>query len=75
MSDNFSITGQHQTSMLDPAGRFTQVIEVTFSTPGVGTGTIEVPVSDYNADRVRDLVRERVAHMEAVHQLGNATGR
>lgn len=68
---NYTITGQHQTAILDPAGRFVDVMEVLFSIPTVGTGKVEVPIAEYTATRVGQLVQERVDHMVAVHQLGN----
>ncbi len=68
----YGITGQHQTSWLDPSGRFIDGVEVSFTIPGHGGQSVRVPLDQYNADRVKALIEERVAHVSAIAQLGNA---
>lgn len=70
---SYTITGQHQTSWLNPSGSFVDGVEVSFSVPGHGGQSVKVPLDMYNADTVKALIEERVAHITAIAQLGTGS--
>lgn len=68
MADNYTVTGQRQTTVLKPNGTFQDVVEVSFETiPSGAYGTIQVPVSAYTVENVSAELARRAAAMEAVH--------
>lgn len=69
MAESWRIITQRQTSELTADGRFQEVMEVTVE---VATGTviqIQIPISIYNAETVKELVEARVADILEVEQL------
>lgn len=63
------ITGQIETVMPGPSGRFEPVIRVSFRTPSGAIGSVDVPAASFTVDEVREAVREKAATMEAVAKL------
>ena len=63
------ITGQLETVMPGPSGRFEPVIRVSFRTPSGAIGSVDVPTVSFNVDAVREAVKDRAAQMEAVANL------
>lgn len=63
------ITGQIETVMPGPSGRFEPVIRVSFRTPSGAIGSVDVPVASFSVDAVREAVQQRAATMEAVANL------
>lgn len=60
------ITGQIETVMPGPSGRFEPVIRVSFRTPSGAIGSVDVPAASFSPDTVREAVKVRAAAMEAV---------
>lgn len=70
MADNYRITGQQEGVKLDPAGAPVRAMEITFETVPSGVSSrIEVPMSEYTAEHVAELVGTQAATIEAVHAL------
>jgi hypothetical protein len=69
MATNWVIDSQRQTSELSPAGRFNEVMEITFTTATGTHGQVRVPLNLYNAEHVREVIDQRVAHMMEVENL------
>jgi len=70
MADNYTVTGQRPTSVLDAAGHFVDVVEITFRTKSGDTGTLRIPVADYqNPDTVKGQLDALAAQMEYVRKL------
>lgn len=70
MGKAFTVLSQRQSEDMTADSRFIDVITVTFETPLGHVGSIKVPVRDYEPQTVKDLITERVAVLDAVHQLG-----
>lgn len=69
MAENWVIDSQRQTSELSPSGRFNEVMEITFTTATGTHGQVRVPLNLYNAENVKRVIDDRVAHMMAVENL------
>lgn len=70
MPNNWRVTGQRQTSTLNGAGGFTDVIEVSFETIPEGVAQkINVPLNLYSPEYVAAQVDQRVATIQAIHNL------
>lgn len=69
MADGWSIVAQQQTTDLTPDGRFQEVMRITFQTTEGVTGTLTVPISEYNPQHVQELISARAAAIKAVHNL------
>ena len=69
MADNYTITSTRQTNVYSPSTGFAPAVEVYFSTPKVGSGSVTVPLSAFDPETVAQLVEERVATLEAIHAL------
>ena len=70
MADKYKITNQRQTTQLAPGGTFRQVMEVSFEVLSTGTmASIDIPLSRYTADAVREAIDAYVENIEAVHNL------
>ena len=68
MDNQWKVTAQRQTSMI-VAGTFVPAMEVTFETSSGDSGSILVPVTQYNADAVKLAIDARVAAMAEVRAL------
>lgn len=60
MATDYSIVNQRQTTTLQPGGGFTDVMEVTYRLTDGTTGVVKVPLTQYSADAVQQLVEQRV---------------
>lgn len=69
MAETWTVTGQRATTALDGTGQFTPSVEVSFRTATGTVGRITVPVSQYKADHVRDLIDAWVAESDAIANL------
>lgn len=69
MAEGYRVVGQQQRTTLDPAGHFVEVVEVTFTTDHGVTQSITVPVARYNVATVKQMIEERLAHIDAIHTL------
>lgn len=68
----YTVTRQEQTTGRLPDGSLGEVVRVHYMTTGQdATGYVDVPVREYNAARVRELLADRVAEHAAVAQLGD----
>jgi hypothetical protein len=70
MAATWQVTGQRQTSVLEN-GSFEQAMVVTFKTADGVVSSVTVPLSQYNADHVRQLISEQVERISAVHTLAS----
>lgn len=64
------VTKQRQTTIIDPSGDLVDVMAVTFKTDKGVTGTIDVPLAQYNKANVERLVMERAATIDDIHGIG-----
>lgn len=69
MAENWHVTSQRQTTALSSGGTFQDVMEVTFETTSGTTGSVRVPLSQYNPANVKSAIEARVEQIDAVHQL------
>lgn len=69
MADAYQIVAQHQSQTVDAAGGLRDVMVVTFRTPDGSQGSVRVPLEEYNAATVAQLVRQRAAAIAAVADL------
>jgi hypothetical protein len=69
MAEGWTPTYQRQTTRITNGGRFEQVMEVHFRTDHGTEAYIDVPLSQYQPDRVKALVDAYVANIAAVHEL------
>ncbi|MGH3180330.1 MAG: hypothetical protein ACRDOE_00245 [Streptosporangiaceae bacterium] len=63
------ITAQREVNRLNASGQYVSGVLLTFQTAGGLIGTAFVPDAQYTAERVKNLVNDRVAAMEAVQGL------
>ncbi len=70
MATSFRVTGQRPSSVITPNSQIQKVIEVSFETiPGQVTGTVDVPLNQYSAAYVKQLIEPLAAEMEATNNL------
>lgn len=67
----FTITRQEHLQEYDAAGNPVESWKVSFSTPSGVSSFVTVPMDDYNADTVKQLITERVHTIESVQSLGS----
>lgn len=65
------VTGQKEDFQTDSNGRPTNGVLVYFRTAQGHNGSVFVPLAEYNAGRVQQLIRQKAAVMD---QVGNLTG-
>lgn len=65
----WTIQAQREDYQKGPDGVYGQGIVVTFVTGAGLMGSVFVPNTDYNPERVRQLVTARATAMQSVHQL------
>lgn len=74
-SGQWQITGQQQTQQLAPGSQaFVKGVDVTFTTGHNVTASIFIPYASYTTDKVRELVSERAAQLDAVSTLNSSSG-
>lgn len=70
MADVYEVTGQTQTTLIDPGGRVVPGIEVAFRSKPSGTiASVQIPLTSFSADEVDRNVRALVNQLEAVASL------
>lgn len=69
MAESFTILSQRPTTAQDAGGNFVKVMEVRFKTATGVIADIEVPLTQYGPDRVRELVTEYAARIDTVQSL------
>lgn len=69
MAESWAVTSQRQTTRITPGGRFEQVMEVHFRTAHGVDGYVDVPLSQYTADNVKEQIDGYVAAIGEVHNL------
>ena len=70
MDAGISIVGQEQTTAKDQSGAYVPVVRVTFRVDGSGPFNVDVPVSQFTADAVGQLVTAYAAHVRQTAALG-----
>lgn len=68
MAESWQVVSQRQSSVLS-GNTFEDAMIVTFKTASGTTGSVTVPLSQYNAENVASLINQRVAAIDAVHSL------
>ena len=66
----YVVTSQQETVDRTTAGDYVNGIRVTYRTRSGANGSVFVPFSEYTAQRARQLLDERAAEAEAIHNLG-----
>lgn len=69
MAQNYSVTSQRHTTIIDPSGQLVQVMEVTFRTTTGVTAHVDVPLTQYNPTSVREMIDAYVANIDGVAGL------
>lgn len=70
MADSYDVTGQRETLALQDDGKAVRSMEIDATTKPSGVPFTElVPVANYNAENVANLLAARAASIEAVHAL------
>lgn len=72
MSESWQVVSQRQTSTL-LNGEFTEAMVVTFRTAAGVVGNVTVPLAQYTAQYVKQLIDARVAEIGSVHSLTSAS--
>ena len=67
----YEVIGQRQTTIMDSAGQLVSVMEVKFRTEAGVVGVVDVPISKYSVDHVRQMIEDRAKTIDAVHALGS----
>lgn len=63
------VTGQIETVMPGPSGRFEPVMRVSFRTPSGAVGSVDVPMAQYSPEAVIEAIKAKAATMETVANL------
>lgn len=70
MAASWRVTGQRQQTKLSGNSEFVDTIVVSFVTiPEDIAGTVEIPLRMYTPETVENAINERVAVLQAVHNL------
>lgn len=70
MASTFTVTNQQQTQDISASGQVADAMRVFFkTTPGGVEGDITVPLDQFTAQNVNDLITARVAVIDAVAAL------
>lgn len=73
MAESWQVVSQRQSSVL-VGGTFEDAMIVTFKTASGTTGSVTVPLSQYTADNVAQLIDQRVEAIDAVHAIKPSQG-
>lgn len=66
----YTVLSQRQSEEMTSDSRFVDVINVTVESPLGHVFTLKVPLREYEPETVRELIRERIAVLDAVHTSG-----
>jgi len=70
MADNYTVTGQKQTTLISDNGGLVQVLQVSFKIPSIGfVGHVNVPVDRVNPANVKAAIEAAVATHTAIAGL------
>lgn len=70
MADTYTITGQQESLDTTDVTAPVRTMRITFKSNASGvTGTVNVPLADYNAQTVNDAIVDYVTRIDAVHGL------
>lgn len=69
MAESWHVESQRKTTVLTGSGVFKPVWDIRFVTASGVHGSVEVDERNYNADYVRGVIDELVAHIDAVQNL------
>lgn len=69
MAQDYTVTAQRHTTIINDAGQLQQVMEVTFQTTGGVTAHVDVPLSQYTAQNVQQAIEAYVKNINAVGNL------
>ncbi len=70
MAQDYEVTAQQQVPVQSSSGALVDYMQVTYATIPEGvSGTVRVPLSDYNAASVAALIEPQVAKIKAVAAL------
>lgn len=73
MAQSWQVVGQRQASQF-VNGQFAEVMVVTFKTADGVVGDVTVPLSQYSAEHVKELIDARVDKISDVHSLTSGRG-
>ena len=65
----WSVVSQQEQTQPGPNGQLTDGMVVTFLTESGVTGTVFVPLTQYSAATVRQLINDKVSIIESVNSL------
>lgn len=68
MAEHWTVTNQRETVTM-AGGQFTDVIEVSFTTDQGVNGTVDIPKTQYSADKVATAIDAYVAKLHEVQGL------
>ena len=68
----WTVTSQVEAFGIGPNGQPTNGVTVSFRTARGNVGSVFVPRSEYNVQRVRQLVGQQAAQMDAISMLTGA---
>lgn len=70
MAADYEVVAQQQVPVQSSAGALVDYMQVTFSTIPEGiSGSVRIPLADYNAAAVAALIEPQVAEIKAVQSL------
>lgn len=70
MADRYQVTDQRPSSHVTRAGQIENTYVVTFVTkPGNITGTVEIPVGQYDPTNVHRILDAQAANLESIANL------
>lgn len=65
------VTGQTERTIISDGGTAVNVVTVTFNLPNGTVGSVNIPLTGYNVDAVRQAIAARVA---LLNDVANLTG-
>jgi len=69
MAENWKVTNQRQTTMQTTGGQWVDAMRIEFETTAGVSGHLEVPLNQYGAAHVRELLNARTAQIDEIHDL------
>lgn len=69
MAQDYQVTGQRHTTVINDSGQLTQVMEVTFKTTSGTVAHVDVPLTQYNPATVREMIEAYVQNIQGVAGL------
>lgn len=69
MADEYTITGQRETSTFTPGGRFEDVMEVSVQSSHGVHFKVTIPITQYTGPNVEKAIQDRLTHIDDVANL------